>query len=1801
MPINPILFANKVGEDFRRYLLSAYPLTDPDLKQQMQDHLKKANPLESPLVKGPYVTLSEAFEEGDPLASLVQNGRMHPDLPELVGYPSLYRHQQQALEAVQARKHTLISTGTGSGKTEAFLIPIMDTLLHERDKGIDRGLSTILVYPMNALASDQLDRLRVLLAGTGITFGQWIGPTPKTNTDAEKRRIKRYEGNTRDGFLNKRKALIEDARLKEVAPIVLAPKEECISEEEIRVRNPRILITNYRQLEILITRWPDVGHFENAPLSYLVFDEAHTYRGAVGAETAVLIRRLRTLADRTPDDVICIGTSATLTDPEGEDSETSAARFASRFFGVDEHNVKLVGEQYVQRTWPPKRHRPTFPAGDPMQRLQDTLSTIAELQQQPSDKAIQKLANLVDDFTGQPFRTTLQTWREDLFELLLQNDYAHSATRILMYPELLKDAAQNVSNRVAPDREVVHEKLEAELLTYLVLGAAANRNGEPLLRPKVHIFQRGLDDVVGVLDQDDPFAKARLYLNREEADEKHPDRMQGAFFHVLTCRTCGQHLFEQHYPNLKIDTYANSNRLKALLDGDAGEDSDGKANAVWKASDTEGEGTRLVFTNRLLEEADEDDDDGASRKKHKEAFVCRFCGALHRHHSLRCQNDECERDDGLVKIIPFGELISSCPTCKKRAVTIGAKPIEPLRRMRAIHVADVHVLAQAMIMAAPKTEEKLVVFTDSRQDAAFQAGWMQDHARRIRLRHMMYEELQVADEPLSLADIAHRLYHKFIQNKRLVLTIFPELEDDSAEIIEPRRDVRIHTALKYMVIREFSAGIRQRDALETLGLAKVEYKNLDPAHPDVIAWAKQAELTPEQAVDAIALLLDVWRRNRIMHIEGENIYGRFHRKEDHWVRVGILPLGEGFHPTGIDLEPCEQARVRTLLTAKRTGGVQKAMAGWLSTTDSDAIDQAIRSLWTLMTKKLNLLAFVRLPKSGRNGAVDAYQVNGDSLIIHPHHERCRCTVCQRVMTRQAPDAKCLSYHCHGSVTMEEPDPDDYDTAMMGKPFRMVSAEEHTAQVPGELREVLEQEFKAREGRVNCLVATPTLELGVDIGGLDMVLMRNVPPLASNYWQRAGRAGREERMAVVVTYCRRNMHDQYFFKNPTAVLGGKVETPSFHLANPRMIQKHGHASILSSLHLRARRDDDVGNSIRDALKNLFPPFIVDVLYDAEVRTYNPVPDTNTLQGLVSKRRDDLTDVLSRIFGAFWPENAQAVVQSDLLEALIDSFGTDLRDTWKRIHKRLDWARQTRDAIQIQEQQKHIRRFSEEDQLRYRCNKFIDSVLSRSGSTYTLSVLGREGFLPGYGMYTEGVTAYANPYRYGTKGLTFELQRPAPVALREFAPGNRLYANRSAYHSYRFHLSPHTHVERAELVVNPAKEWVGVPQDLGMGSAENTTIVAIPIDDVDLAASSPITDEQETRFSMPVAVYGRRGKSHRGGIAYRVDSHDMAFFIGHELEHVNVGEASRVRQGELGYHICTVCGSVRSPYVVAKVLDKFISVHTDRCGRVPDPVALFARTDSDVLFLKGISSKSDAYNLGEALRIGARNLLDMDENDLQLMLLPQEDESYHVGIYDPMPGGSGLLEKMIARWEELIQAAINVLSQCPSGCEKACYTCMKTYRNQFYHTILNRHLACDLLEEWMNRPEKSTTIEPEYDLHEQQGGFPGNPSEEQLKHALEQNHFPAGEFRPRITLPDGSHTEPDWLYADPHNPNVKIAIYLDGMSPAIHGNRAQAMQDKIRRQKLVQMGYSVIEIQAVELNDSSAMQYHFDMFQAYRNQS
>ena len=190
MAINPIAFTEKVVGDFLKYQATTYSFADPELNKQLRSLLSLDETRRTPLMKGPYISLSRAFKTGAKVNQLIEEGLLHPFMANLIPHESLWGHQEEAIRAISAGKHTLISTGTGSGKTECFLYPIISRCLELRDQGAEPGIVAVIVYPMNALAEDQLGRLRGLLAGTGIPFGMYVGKTPTLNAEVSGIRLR---------------------------------------------------------------------------------------------------------------------------------------------------------------------------------------------------------------------------------------------------------------------------------------------------------------------------------------------------------------------------------------------------------------------------------------------------------------------------------------------------------------------------------------------------------------------------------------------------------------------------------------------------------------------------------------------------------------------------------------------------------------------------------------------------------------------------------------------------------------------------------------------------------------------------------------------------------------------------------------------------------------------------------------------------------------------------------------------------------------------------------------------------------------------------------------------------------------------------------------------------------------------------------------------------------------------------------------------------------------------------------------------------------------------------------------------------------------------------------------------------------------------------------------------------------------------------------------------------------------------------------------------------------------------------
>jgi hypothetical protein len=1780
MALNPVAYTEQVVNDFLHYQLTTYPLADVDLYAQMKALLHLQETRSTPLRKGPFVSLSRPFKQGSLASDLVQEKIFHPKMPSVVSYPSLRKHQELAIRAIARGETTLVATGTGSGKTEAFLYPIISRCLELQDAGAPPGVMAVLIYPMNALAEDQLDRLRGLLAGRGIPFGMYVGKTP--NMESQVRGERLPPGSSNADYM----ARLTQIREQGLATTLLPPEERA-SREAMRVDGgqPRILLTNVKQLELLLTRGKDVGIFANAPLEFLVFDEAHTFRGAQGAETAVLVRRLRTFCGRSADDVTCIATSATMADPDGGDA--AAAAFARRFFGVDGDRVTLVGEQYEEWSWPERgTFLPEAPRREPAEILGDLLQDVERNTSEVSDALSTRLEEL--GARG----LSAGSWQAHLAVELRHNLLVRWMAEYLEHARPLDELARHLADHAG--RSITPH----EVLCWLALGAACGRDGhDPFLRPVVHSFIRGVGGAVVTFSGEG--GQARLWLAGEEAESELGDGWRR--FPVFTCTTCGQHYYETWVKDFALPKGRGGPEGGDLVD----------TTRVWEHLAEEHGGDRALLVDRLVVSQDEDDleDEHTGQVPEGHAYdhrrmhpmwVCAACGALQEDSTESCAACHAQQSMKPVQVVRHKEeypgLLHSCVACQAPGRRPrGGRYREPARPVRAVSVSDVHVLAQSMVHLSQRP--RLLVFADNRQDAAFQAGWMRDHARRFRLRALMAQ--QIPESGASVGDVAQSLDALLEADRELSRSLIPEVwrvvhQEDAGT---KHREERLYY-LRLQVLREVATGVKQRLGLEPWGRLKVDYVGLTSDLDFVQHWAPRLDVEPAALTEGIGALLDHLRRVRLLHDDTTRLFGIRWNSGDKEVQYGYIPAFPG-GPKGAKLTraPSDLPGRVTQWVGKRPTQILNAVASW--GVPEEELEDFMTELWGAL-KRAKLLVPVELTGWGKplKGVTNPFQVNASKLRLHPHVGRWRCTKCRRTTVRRGPTGICLAWRCGGTLAWEVEDTEDFDLRVLDGDYRMLRVAEHSAQVPHNVRERIENQFKGDGEQLNTLVCTPTLELGVDIGALDAVLMRNVPPTAANYWQRAGRAGRRHRMAVDITYAQATGFDQAYFRDPLKLLGGTVEPPRFNLKNEVMVRKHVHATILTTLLGIARAADvDEKARIEGILGRCFPPTLRTYLFTPGGEVLPQVLDVSDLGRLVQDYRTEVDAAVASSFTSAWPEEDAAAVTPAVLARVIDEVVPSLEAVLKRFKRRLDWARSELSRLADEEARKGV--LDPEDQAhRRRCQRVISRLKGtarrRRGDAQggmmdseTMGALSREGFLPGYGLESGSIVGTCEPPRM-TDGLSdFDLPRSPSLALREYVPGNAIYANGFRFVPRRFQLTPDDTLRFRILVEQQVVDLVGT--DSPTAPLAQHEVRAVPVCDAILPSQSQISDEEEFRFQMPVATYGSDRGYHRGGTAWKWSDLDVRFRRGVQLRLVNVGPRKEVEQNRVGYPLCLACGQSLSPYASKKARESFAEKHLERCAHVVQPTGFYADVEVDVLGLHDVQDRHTAFSVVEALRMGAARVLDMEIEDLQILAIGRPgQEQVDVFLYDPMPGGSGLLEHLAERWEEVVVSALELVQQCPSACETSCIDCLQTYRNRFYHEHLDRHRALEVLSAHAGPLEKQYDIPEHLQSTATTTGQPQTYIENTFKRFLSEAGLPAPVCQHRLDLGAGyGGTIPDFFYEGEDEDEPGICIYLDGMSGHIHGNPEQAEKDKAIRAKLDSLGYEVVVVRSFELEDKTAV--------------
>ncbi len=1086
MPIDPIDISRSIRERVSRYLRTTFRPAPryTGLGKQIADALE--NP--DFLFRGPFLHGLPPYVQAGAVQDLVYEGVLpklalnlpfldRPDRP-------LYHHQAEAVRRLRAGRNVIVASGTGSGKTLTYLIPILTSILEKPDSGIH----ALLLYPLNALVNDQLKTLqRILRQIPAIRFGRYVNieVTPET------------EKKGRELYPN-------------------APPNEVVSRETFRKNPPHILITNYAMLEYLLLRPQDHPLF-CGPWQYVVIDEAHTYTGAKGSEVALLLRRLVARVKGEQGSLPqFIGTSATL------GSETSTRNEVVRF-ARDLFNAPFEASDVIESQ---KQHTPISGSVRPGLEFYlhpDLVSACEDLSWKPELSDLLMRAGFPQQSVEAAQWRASINFEEALYEVF-QCDARVGRLRVAAKsPCDLPTAAQMVFDQQGD------QAVRALCVLVRLCSLAQVPGGNARLVPcRYHFFVRGLNGAYVAFEKGEV---PSLYF---EPTNRTPDG-SAQTLELRMCRKCGQpFLFGYAHPGKNNQIY-----LKAF--GSLREDRGKPVWLVWEQPCTTSEDES--------DEAQEDAEQGAAhvgRPIHYDPCTGAYSAEERAGESCRT-----------LWLLHEGLELPGCFACGGRG------SVTPVRAdSDAVQV----VIAEAFYRRLPESRtrdalrypgrgRKLLSFADSRQSAAYFPPYLENTHTAQKMRSLIYRGVRRGEkiDPFVDADTLAKLMVKEAE-ERLLLPV-------------EWNNSRTREAILLALVQEFCLPTGRRQSLEVLALVSCQ---IDIRRWQPLEQLREVGLTDEEQMLLVQELLASIRLQKAIELPDPLSPNRLEfdvkKGEDAFVASGSEKgYGRyrlhGFVPErSIQLQRRSAYLARVLCAAARRSGQREPEAG--------RFKDLLFAVWKELTEGYRPPLKRRQIDPGTVG----FQLEWERLTFTTQAKWSVCNRCHQWTARDVLGI-CPTFRCEGTLDARDPSVDLLDnhyrriySSSTEEPVPL-TAREHTAQLSPKLATDYQNAFQdghhPEEGQINVLSSSTTFELGVDLGDLEAVFLRNFPPSPSNYQQRAGRAGRGiGSAAFVVTFAMPRSHDETFFASPTGMIDGSIRPPCIHLSNDLIIRRHIHAVLLS---------------------------------------------------------------------------------------------------------------------------------------------------------------------------------------------------------------------------------------------------------------------------------------------------------------------------------------------------------------------------------------------------------------------------------------------------------------------------------------------------------------------------------------------------------------------------------------------------------------------------------------------------------------
>jgi hypothetical protein len=1174
---------------------------------------------------------------------------------------------------------------------------------------------------------------------------------------------------------------------------------------------------------------------------------------------------------------------------------------------------------------------------------------------------------------------------EAIAGMLLQRDSRAATLRGLIIGKPTE--VQEVADRIFGDLPEEKRVTALSELVELLLQAKDPKSTAPLLSARYHLFIRSLEG-----------AFISYWPQKEVFLDRKADDMEHATFEVALCRECGQHYL-----------------VGQLRDGRFQE-------AIRDPSDLSFGAT---FLRPIENNGNELAEDESTRASDRQVFqLCVQCGEIGQntpkcgHASpIRVIWEEGQKDEDKA------DQMAECSACGYNAA--GRDPVREV-----VYGTDGPnaVIATTIYRSLPENRKKVLAFADSRQEAAFFAWYLEDSYRDILSRNMILRVVrrlhQHTLEGLSLRELTTGLRDLLRERK-----VFPPASGD----LELRRSAWLR-AYGELLTEE------ARISLEGVGLVRWAIKWPEwfqvPEALMTFPWC----LSEQEARDLVFMLLDSMRADGAVELQTEN-------------NVSVLwsDLGLQGSQRSVRIGP-PKGRKSVRSWDGRTGKRADLLAKFLATavdrfSEQDALEQAVialRAVWETFRQSDE-----KAPSSRDRLLVsvdDARRLNPDWFRFAPTASDdtiFRCHTCGRLQTLSVRSV-CPRHRCRGRLEekrLGDLEPNHYRLLYQEDLPWSLRVEEHTAQLDKEKAREFQREF--REGKIHFLSCSTTFELGVDLGDLDTIFLRNVPPEAFNYAQRVGRAGRRSGFpGFAITYCRRGPHDLYHFSEPQRMLSGKVRPPVLSLRNEKIITRHIAATALSQF-FRAP-----GFSVRfKTSEKLFmnfehPSGVIDfkgflhehrTQLEKTLRAIVP-PDVTGSVGL-----DDETwiDGIAGVESRF--SNAEAEISSDYRNAFSLKESAKQSDDFKRAQ----WALG------------RLKDIAEED---------------------VLSLLSRKAVIPKYGFPVDVVEldTQKTKTQLSKESREVSLQRDLSMAVAEFAPTSKIVANKKEWTSYGLKRVAGREWDRwwyARCIMhNTFVRWRDEKQSPQFARCCDRMVT---------------TQYVDPKFGFVTNLEKPKEPKHRSTRVFTTRPY-FAGFKDKEGDKIDFGVLSLTtvspgylvvlcegRRGE-GFYICGACGAG-----FRRREKSHKSPHGQDCLGTVEQVSLGHEFVTDVLQLQfhpEPGSDMDAlwlaYSLAYALVEGAAEVLEVPSTDLSATVA--HGEKYHlppIVIYDNVPGGAGLVSRLedVKTLRESLETALKRVATC-TGCgeNSSCYSCLRSYRNQFAHQYLQRgpvmYYLQSLLTKW-----------------------------------------------------------------------------------------------------------------------------------------